>query len=167
MRSPKPAAIRFAALVLYGCAMGGAVQSTHAQSLTRAEAALVDTWSLKIGAFIMNSDLRASLNGQAVDNPEVDFDETFGNASNATRVRGDVLWRITPTHHLRFMYFNNTINRSRVIDEAIKWGDYTFDVGGKVDYRNKIEIFELAYELRACAGPPMSWLPAWACTAPG
>lgn len=140
------APIRAAVLVLYGCAMAGAMDPAHAQSPTPAEAALLDTWSLKIGAFIMNSDLRASLNGEPVDNPEVDFGQTFGNVVDAARVRGDVLWRITPAHHLRFMYFNNTVSRSKVIDKPIEWGEYTFDVGGKIDYGNRIKIFELAYE---------------------
>jgi hypothetical protein len=44
------------------------------------------------------------------------------------------------------MYFNNTINQSKVLAEPIKWGEYTSDAGSNVAYRNKLEIFELVYE---------------------
>jgi hypothetical protein len=117
-----------------------------AQSAEPASDLLDDTWIVSVGAFVLGTHISGSLNGQAIDNPEIDFDETFGGANDATRVRADVLWRITPAHHLRFMYFNNTVDRSRVLEEDIRWGDFTFLAGAKVDFRQKLETFELAYE---------------------
>ena len=120
--------------------------SAFAQAAEPASGLLDDTWVVSVGAFMLGTQLRGSLNGQAVDNPEIDFDETFGSANDATRFRADVLWRITPVHHLRFMVFNITIDRASILNEALRWGDYTFEAGGKVDFRQKLKTFELAYE---------------------
>jgi hypothetical protein len=98
-----------------------------------------------LGGFIVGTDLKASLNGSTVNNPDVDFDKTFGDADN-TRIRADLLWRVTPHHHLRFLYFDDSTSRRRVIDEDIVWGDHTFTAGGEVRSKNSFKIYELAYE---------------------
>ena len=134
------------ARVLAALCAGLVFGPAFAQAAEPAANLMDDTWVVSVGAFILGTHVRGSLNGQAVNNPEIDFDETFGGANDATRVRADVLWRITPAHHLRFMYFNNTVDRSRIIDEELRWGDYTFQAGGRVDFRQKLETFELAYE---------------------
>jgi hypothetical protein len=131
--------------VLCGMACGGGAGSAMAQS-SGAQALLDNSWVVNLGAFVMNSDLKANLNGQSVTNPEVDFDETFGRGSDATRLRGDVLWRITPAHHLRFMYFDNSVQRSRVLGEDLRWGDYTFNAGSRTDLKYENQVTELAYE---------------------
>lgn len=133
-------------LVLCGACAAGAAGSALAQATTPAQGLLTDSWVFSLGGFVVNSDLKANLNGYATSNPEVDFDETFGRGSDATRIRGDVLWRITPTHHLRFMYFNNSNERSKVLADAVKWGDYTFQAGSNVNFKHEMEIIELAYE---------------------
>jgi hypothetical protein len=101
---------------------------------------------INLGAFVLTSDLRANLNGSSRQNPEVDFDEAFGSSHDASRVRADVLWRIAPAHNMRFMYFSNTKNRSQRISEVLEWGDITYDVGAEVDFRYRMEIYELVYE---------------------
>jgi hypothetical protein len=113
---------------------------------SNAQALLDNSWVANLGAFVVRSDLNASLDGRSSTNPSVDFDKSFGRGSDATRVRGDLLWRITPAHHLRFMYFDNDVTRSKVLDEDVKWGDYTFHAGSRADFRNQLQVGELAYE---------------------
>ena len=120
--------------------------SVLAQSATPAQALLDNPWVFNLGAFGLGTNLKANLNGASSTNPEVDFNETLGRANDATRVRGDVLWRITPAHHLRFGYFNNTTNRSKVIDRVVDWGELSFDVNTQVDSKHKMEVYELSYE---------------------
>jgi len=133
-----------AVLVCLTAALG--TGSAMAQSATPAQGLLDNSWVFNLGAFVVGTDVKASLNGQSTTNPEIDFDETLGKGDDTTRVRGDVLWRINPKHHLRFSYFNNTIERSKVIDRDVVWGDYTFKADGKVDSRHEMEVYELAYE---------------------
>jgi hypothetical protein len=128
--------------VLLGAGMAGPAlaQSSPAQML------LDDKIVFDIGAFVLNTDLKAGLNGQSASNPDVDFNQVFGKDDNATRIRADLLWRITPTQHVRFMYFDNTRNASRTLDQQITWGDNTYDVGANVNLQTKYNIYELAYE---------------------
>jgi hypothetical protein len=132
---------------------GIAAGSVFAQAAEPAASLLDDTWTVSVGAFVLGTHISGSLNGQAVKNPEIDFDETFGQANDATRVRADVLWRITPAHHLRLMYFNNKVDRSNVLNEDIAWGDFTFQKGANVEFRQKLETVELAYEYAFLRAP--------------
>lgn len=141
MRKPLASVSR---LVLVG-ALLGATGLARAQ-LTPAQALIQDKFVFNLGGFIVGTDVTARLNGASSTNPDIDFDQTFGKGSDATRVRADALWRFTPNHHLRFLYFNNTDNRTRAIDRNIAWGDYTFQAGAVVESKTKFQIYELAYE---------------------
>jgi hypothetical protein len=126
--------------------LAGMTGTAHAQSASPAQALLDNRFVVSLGAFVVGSDLTARLNGSSTTNPDIDFDETFGKAGDATRIRADGLWRITPAHHLRFVYFDNSSTRSRVIDRDIAWGDNTFQAGGLVESETDFRLFELAYE---------------------
>jgi hypothetical protein len=139
-------ALNIGPLVACGLLAGLAGAAQAAQSASPAQALLDDKFVFNLGAFVVGSDFTARLNGSSTTNPDIDFDETFGKASDATRVRADALWRITPAHHLRFLYFDNSTSRSRVIDRDIAWGDNTFQAGGVVESETDFKIAELAYE---------------------
>lgn len=137
--------IQFGSLVV--CAVGGmAAGSALAQSASPAQALLDQSFVFNAGVFLVQTDLKANLNGQSVNNPEIDFDQTFGKADSTTRVRADALWRINPRHHLTFMYFDNSTSRTKVIDETINWGDNTYAIGSTVTSENKFKVGALAYE---------------------
>jgi len=127
------------ALLAAAFANGAHAQAGPAQTLLDGKVVV------NLGGFIVGTDLKASLNGSTVNNPDVDFDKTFGDSDN-TRIRADVLWRLTPSHHLRFLYFDDSTSRRRLIDEDIVWGDHTFTAGGEVRSKNSFKIYELAYE---------------------
>ena len=107
---------------------------------------LADRFVIDLGAFVVGTNLKATLNGTVKVNDGVDFDQVFGTDADATRVRGDVLWRITPGQHLRFMYFDNNVSRTRTIDKDIVWGDDTYKAGGAVTAQTRFKIYELDYE---------------------
>jgi len=123
-----------------------AATSVARAQLTPAQGLIQNKFVFNVGGFIVGTDVNAHLNGSSSTNPDIDFDQTFGNGSDSTRVRADALWRITPNHHLRFLYFNNVAERTRAIDRNIAWGDYTFQAGAVVEARTKFQIYELAYE---------------------
>jgi len=128
------------------CALLAAAFSNGAQAQGGPAQTLLDGKVVgNLGAFFVGTDLKANLNGSTVNNPDVDFDKTFGDG-DSTRVRADLLWRVTPTHHFRFLYFDDSTSRRRVIDEDIVWGDNTFTAGGEVRSKNSFKIYELAYE---------------------
>lgn len=127
-----------------GLLAGGFAVSASAQA--PAQALLDNKFVLSLGGFVFNTDTTARLDGQSTTNPDVDFDETFGQGGDTTRARFDALWRITPVHQLRYSYFDYSRNTSRVIDREIKWGDNTFVVGGLVEAKRDFTVHALAYE---------------------
>ena len=133
-------------LLICGLIATGFAGSAQAQAAGPAQNLLDSKFSGSIGGFVMQSDVSAQLNGQSSTNPEINFNDTFGTGSSATRIRADALWRITPTQHLRFMWFDNSNENSRVLANPVKWGDYTFNAGSNVTAKSKFAITELAYE---------------------
>jgi hypothetical protein len=125
--------------------LGGAGLA-QAQAVTPAQGLLTDRFVVSVGGFIVGTDLSGSLAGQSSANPEVDFDKSFGRDEDATRGRLDALWRITPAHHMRFMYFNKSSARTRVLADPIEWGDYTFQAGTSTTFNQKMEVMALGYE---------------------
>jgi hypothetical protein len=103
-----------------------------------------------VGLFELGTTTKASLNGQAngvtVENPEIDFNHTFGTGYDTSRIRFDGLWRITPRQHVAFTYFTSATSRTRTIENPINWGDDQFQAGGEVTARNRISVYVLSYE---------------------
>jgi hypothetical protein len=112
-----------------------------------AEDLLNDRFVVALGGFVVSSSINGSLRGSAnTSDQNVDFDKQFGTDADQTRWRGELLWRITPTQHVRFSYFNDDLRRTRPIDQNLAWGDYTFIAGGQVTAETKFRVYELDYE---------------------
>ena len=127
--------------------VGLLLATATAQADSPAEDLLKDRFNVDLGTFVVGSDLNGSLRGSAnTNNQNIDFNKQFGTNADQTRWRADVLWRITPRQHLRFMYFDNDIKRTRTIDQDLAWGDYTFVAGGQVTAEQKFSVYELSYE---------------------
>ena len=47
---------------------------------------------------------------------------------------------------MRFSYFNNSITRTRTLDQNIPWGDYTFLAGAQATAQNMFSIYQGTYE---------------------
>lgn len=137
----KPKSMFTTALVL-GLITAGPAVAQPAPGASLLDSPLV----VNVGTFVFSTDLTARLDGQSVRRPEVDFDKTFGFGDSANRVRADVLWRVTPEHHLRFLYFDNSRSSTRTLLETVEWGDLTFRPGSSVTATAKFTIAELAYE---------------------
>ncbi len=143
---PSNLVIKFGSLAMGAAAGLGMAGSALAQAVSPAQALLSQSVVINAGAFLVQTDLKANLNGQSVDNPEINFDETFGKANDATRVRADALWRINPRHHLSFMYFDNSVSRTKVLDRQVDWGDNVYQVGATVTSESKFKVGAIAYE---------------------
>jgi hypothetical protein len=102
---------------------------------------------ITLGGFAVVSNINGSLSGTAsTSGQNIDFDKRFGTDADQTRVRAEVMWRITPTQHLRFSYFNHDVRRTRTLDQDLVWGDYTLLAGAQVAAETKFRVYELDYE---------------------
>jgi hypothetical protein len=120
---------------------------------TPANAPLTDRFVVSLGTFIVSTNVKAELNGATTRNPEVDFNQSLGTGGDFTRGRADLLWRITPKHHVRLLYFHNSSTHTRDIDQDIAWDDYTFLANGSVSTNVKFNAYELAYEYALMVRP--------------
>jgi hypothetical protein len=138
--------VKFASRLFSALLASGLAASAMGQSLSGADGLLNDHWVINLGGFFLTTDTSANLNGQSSINPDIDFDREFGKAADSRRVRADALWRITPAHHVRLMYFDNSTTRSKALERDLEWGDYTFVLGAAAEFKQKTKVFELAYE---------------------
>jgi hypothetical protein len=112
-----------------------------------AENLLTNRFVVSLGGFAVISNVNGSLSGSAsTSEQKIDFDKRFGTDADQTRLRAEVLWRITPRQHLRFSYFNNDVKHTRTLDQDLAWGDYTFLAGAQATAEIKWKVYELDYE---------------------
>jgi hypothetical protein len=118
----------------------------QAQTPAPAEDVLKSTLVLDAGVFILGTHTSANLNGQGTTNPQINFDQAFGTGYDTQRFRLDGLWRITPTQHVEFMYFTNSVSRTKTLDKDIQWGDDVFLANADVTAKTRLSVYELGYE---------------------
>lgn len=127
-----------------GLAAANLSNAQIATSETPAAQLLDEAFQIDVGVFVLGTTTKANLNGKGGNNPQIDFNQTFGTGYDTQRFRVDALWRITERNHLEFMYFTNGVSRTREIDNPIDWGDYAFS--GSVTARSRLSVYELSYE---------------------
>ena len=108
---------------------------------------ITDPFNITLGAYLVGTNMKATLNGHTVstDTP-IDFNQTFGTGADFNRFRLDGVWRITPTQHIRIMYFQSDVTRERSLSKNLEWGDYTFQANANISATNNLGVYELAYE---------------------
>jgi hypothetical protein len=106
---------------------------------------LTDPFRVSLGAFILESDVSVRLDGETDVGTDVDFNRTTKDDDDF-RFRLDGQWRFGERHKLRAMYFSNTNEKSRTLDEEIVWQDETFPIGAKVKGEFEIDVVMLAYD---------------------
>ena len=80
---------------------------------TPTEELLTDRFNVDVGAFLVSSNINGNLRGTVQTQTGIDFSHDFGTDANQTRVRANLLWRMTPRQGLRFSYFDNDVTKTR------------------------------------------------------
>lgn len=125
---------------------GGAVALLMAAPGAMAEPDfLSDRFQISLGSFVLNNDVSVRLNGETEVGTNVDWERTVGDA-DTTRFRIDGQWRFAERHKVRFLWFNYSIDGSRVVEEEIDWGGETIPINARVDGESSFDVYELAYE---------------------
>lgn len=130
-----------------GAALAQTSGATATSSLTPTEQLMADSFVFDLGGFIVTSNVDGSLSGNAnTDKQDLDFNKTFGTNADQTRLRADFEWRITPRQAVVFSYFNDSVTRTRTLDQDIPWGDYTFLANAQVSAQTKFNIYQGTYQ---------------------
>ena len=106
---------------------------------------LNDPFAIQLGTYLVNQDTKIRFDGTSGQGTPVDLSHTFGKGDES-RIRLDGQWRFAEKHKVRFLAFDYSRDKSSTISEQIDWGDVTFPIDAKVDYKSSFSIYELAYE---------------------
>jgi hypothetical protein len=107
---------------------------------------LDDRFMLQLGGYLVSTDTTLRIDG-AAGSTGTEFDWERGTGTGDTdRFRVDALWRITPRHRLRAMYFDNIRTGGTTLERDIEFEGEIFPVGLDVDARYDMTILQLAYE---------------------
>ena len=88
---------------------------------------LTEPFNVALGTFILNSDTKVRLNGEAQRGDKVDWEDSFGGG-DLNRFRVDGYWRFADRHKVRALWFSSSRTQSKVLDKDISWGDEVFPV---------------------------------------
>lgn len=107
---------------------------------------LSNRFQIAAGTFVLETDTDVQLNGGSGSGTDIDWERDLGDDGDETRFRVDAYWRFGDRHKVRAMWFNNSTDRSRTLDDEIVWGDVTYPVDAEVSAEFDFDVYELAYE---------------------
>ena len=138
--------MRRIAAAIAACLMLGVAHA--AEETSAAERNPLDSrFIVDVGYFFLSTDTQVRVDGETSDQvgSDVNFDDTFG-VGDFDRFRVDGLWRISPRHLIRAMYFQNNRHATRSIERDVTFQDETFPVGATVDAHTELTVAQLSYE---------------------
>src|SRR5262249_55146695 len=113
--------------------------------------ALDDTFSLSLGAFILNTKTTVRADGSAgaglpfeVGTP-IDVERELG-IGNTGSFRVDGYWRFSERHKIRVMYFDENRSVQKSLTDEIVFRGETYPINTQVSTRFDTVVAELAYE---------------------
>jgi len=107
---------------------------------------LDDAFHVSLGSFIVDTDTKLRLDGEAGEEGRViDWERNFGEG-DVNRFRMDGYWRFAERHKVRALVFSSSRSASRTFNEDIEWGGETYPASAVIDGEIKFSIYELAYE---------------------
>jgi len=107
---------------------------------------LENPFHVSLGTFLVNSDTEVQVDGKLNTGTPVDWEKTFGDEGDQTRVRLDGSWRFAKRHKLRAMIFSTSRTDSREFEREIEWDDEVFPVGARIKGEIDFAVYQVAYE---------------------
>jgi hypothetical protein len=101
---------------------------------------------VSLGTFLVNSDTEVQVDGRLNSGTPIDWEKTFGDEGDQTRVRLDGSWRFAKRHKVRAMIFNTSRSDSREFEQDIEWEDEVFPVGARIKGEVDFAVYQVAYE---------------------
>ncbi|HKE44593.1 MAG TPA: hypothetical protein VKB41_08645 [Steroidobacteraceae bacterium] len=102
-------------------------------------------WQFSVGGFFVTNDTKVTVNGEAIEGNEVDWDNEF-DLGDKDQIRLDAFWRFAERHKIRLMYFQNNRSNTKVTDREITFNGDVYPVNSSVTASLDEKIIELAYE---------------------
>ena len=119
---------------------------TAAPALAEGPDPLENPFHVSLGTFLVNTDTEVQVDGKLAAGTPIDWEKTFGDEGDQTRVRLDGSWRFAKRHRLRAMIFNTSRSDSREFEQDIEWEDEVFPVGARIKGEIDFAVYQVAYE---------------------
>ena len=119
---------------------------TAPPTLAEAPDPLENPFHVTLGTFLVNSDTEVRVDGKLGTGTPIDWDKSFGDEGDQTRIRLDGSWRFDKRHELRAMIFSTDRTESREFDREVEWDDEVFPVGTRIKGEVDFAVYQVAYE---------------------
>lgn len=98
---------------------------------------------LQLGMFDFESDTTIRIDG-STPGTEVDLERELGFGDKSS-FRLDGAWRFLPRQKVRFMWFSNSRDATRTLEEEIIWDDEIYEIGVEVDAELDLDMLSLIH----------------------
>jgi hypothetical protein len=115
---------------------------------TRREAirGVPDRWGLTLGSFWQTLDTKIRLDGTNGEGTEINLESDLGLKKSLTDFQLNAFYRFSDRSRLDLSYLSWSRNSVHTIDQAIEWGDVTYDAGAKVATESKARMINAIYK---------------------
>lgn len=103
----------------------------YSQEAQKKHPILTDKFDFEIGVFYPSKSIDVGVDG-ALTNKDIAFGKAFGLRENQTTLFFGSNWRFAKKWKLSLDYFGLKNSGSKVLEEDINWGDFTFEQGSNV-----------------------------------
>ena len=120
--------------------------------------AMEKAWSINIGSFFAERELKASAEGAiGTVEREFDFEEALGLDDSGNLLMAELGWQYTENWGVALQYFRSERDASRTLDESFEWQGDTYDIGAQIDAGTKLEITRIFFARRFRDNGPHSF----------
>lgn len=103
-------------------------------------------WRLMPGLSINSYETQFRVNGNdAIDDPDIDFSDTFKTGNSDSRLQGELLWRFGEKWSVALQYIGTDERSVATLDEDIEWEDFVLREGTSVAARFESNIYRVFF----------------------
>lgn len=114
----------------------------YSQEDEKKHAILTDKYTFGVGVFYPSKTFEAGVNG-ASKNKEFEFGKAFGMENSELTLFAGFQWRFAKKWKLSTDYFGIQNSGSRVLQEDINWGDFTFKQGSNISGALAFKLYRI------------------------
>lgn len=117
-----------------------------APSITSAQSADEEKFSLSLGVFLTDRDTSTTLDGSPNDpGTDVDLEKDLGLSRSDSVFRVDGYYKFNEKHRIDFSWFDLSRTSSKQIERDIEWNGTLYPIDTSVDSDFDLDIYKIAY----------------------
>lgn len=135
----------FAPLAVILLALAGTAAAQGGSDPYQGDRKFRDRASIDLGWVLATFDSKASLDSATGPGTDIDLESGLGLEKDTNDFFLNGYYRFKPKHRLEASYYSLRREGTRVLDQTINWGDYTWDVNATVKSDTKATFGRIGY----------------------